>query len=64
METSVDEWIDGVRNQDTWSIFSALTANEVRATVTELERRFAGVSEFDFVHDYDVAIFEKSHTSR
>ncbi len=60
VETSVREWIDGVRNQDTWSIFSALDATGIEHTVRELEAQFDGAETFEFLHRYDVAIFEKS----
>ncbi|MCA9217104.1 MAG: class I SAM-dependent methyltransferase, partial [Planctomycetales bacterium] len=60
VETSVKEWIDGVANQDTWSVFSALTVGEIAATVQELERRFAGNDTFEFLHQYDVAVYEKT----
>ena len=59
VETSVKEWIDGVMNQDTWSVFSALSPDEITATVQELESRFGNVAEFEFVHQYDVAVYEK-----
>ena len=59
VETSVREWIDGVMDQDTWSVFSALRPDEITTTVLELEARFAGATEFDFLHQYDVAIYEK-----
>lgn len=59
VRTSAKEWIDGVMNQDTWSVFSALTADEITATVQELELRFADAAEFDFLHQYDVVVFEK-----
>lgn len=59
VETSVEDWIDGVRNRDTWSIFSALDSDEVAQTVEELEAQFDGAESFDFLHQYDVAIFEK-----
>lgn len=59
VETPVDEWIDGVRKQDTWSVYSALMPNEILATVEELTNRFRGTSTFDFLHQYDVAVFEK-----
>ncbi len=57
--TSVKDWIDGVRNQDTWSVFSALSSEEIKATVRELEERFGCASTFDFLHQYDVAVFER-----
>jgi SAM-dependent methyltransferase len=57
--TQVKEWIDGVRGQDTWSVFSALAPDEIAATIQELEGRFAGASSFDFLHQYDIAVFEK-----
>jgi len=57
--TEAKEWIDGVKNQDTWSVFSSLSPDEIDATVRELEDRFAGAPTFDFLHQYDVAIFEK-----
>ena len=60
VETSATEWIDGVASQDTWSVFSALTTEEIAATVQELETRFAGTSTFNFLHQYDVAIYEKA----
>lgn len=59
VETSVKEWIDGVMNQDTWSVFSALSEDEINTTVQELESRFADAAEFAFLHQYDVAVFEK-----
>ncbi len=57
--TSAREWIDGVRERDTWSVFSALDPDEIAATVDELEARFDGAAAFDFLHQYDVAVFEK-----
>ena len=57
--TSAREWIDGVRGRDTWSVFSALGPDEIAATVDELEARFDGGAAFDFLHQYDVAVFEK-----
>ena len=57
--TSSREWIDGVRGRDTWSVFSALDPVEIAATVEELEARFDGADAFDFLHQYDVAVFEK-----
>ena len=59
VKTSAKEWIDGVMNQDTWSVFSALSADEITKTVQELESRFADAAEFEFVHQYDVAVYEK-----
>lgn len=58
VRTQVKDWIDGVKGQDTWSVFSALDADEIAATVQELEDRFAGGSSFDFLHQYDIAVFE------
>ena len=62
--TPVREWIDGVRGRDTWSVFSALDSGEIAATVDELEARFAGAATFDFLHRYDVAVFEKGPRRR
>ena len=59
VSTPAREWIDGVRRRDTWSVFSALGADAIAATVDELEARFDGAAAFDFLHQYDVAIFEK-----
>lgn len=59
VSTEVKEWVDGVRHQDTWSIFSALGPDEIAATVGELEERFGGKTSFNFLHQYDVAVFEK-----
>ena len=60
VDTRVREWLDGIRRQDSWSVFSALDAEEIAATVRELEERFEGMESFDFVHQYDVAVFEKA----
>lgn len=60
VETDVGEWIDGVANRDTWSIFSALDDAEIAATIAELKAHFAGTESFDFLHQYDVAVFEKN----
>lgn len=60
VDTSVREWIDGVRNQDSWSVFSALEPAEIAATVRELEARFEGTESFGFLHQYDVAVFERT----
>ena len=57
--TPAREWLAGVRGRDTWSVFSALGADELAATVDELEARFDGAATFDFLHQYDVAVFEK-----
>lgn len=57
--TAAEEWIDGVRGQDTWSVFSALSPEEIAETVQELESRFADTPTFDFLHQYDVAVFQK-----
>lgn len=62
VETDVRDWIDGVRNQDSWSIFSALDAEEIADTVEELEAQFDGVEAFDFLHQYDIAVFERTGT--
>jgi len=59
VQTPVDEWIDGVRNQDTWSVFSALKTDEIGDTVRELTDQLSGADDFDFLHQYDVAVFEK-----
>ncbi len=59
VETPTKDWIDGVMNQDTWSVFSALSTDEITTTVHELESRFADQAEFEFLHQYDVAVFEK-----
>ena len=59
VETPVEDWIDGVKNQDTWSVFSALTTEKIVETVRELEDRFGSAQSFAFVHQYDVAVFEK-----
>lgn len=60
VDTSVREWLDGIRRRDSWSVFSALDAEEIAATVGELEEQFDGMESFDFVHQYDVAVFEKA----
>lgn len=59
VDTPVEEWIDGVRSRDTWSVFSALSEDELQRTVAELNDRFAGQQTFPFLHQYDVALFEK-----
>ena len=59
VSTSAREWLDGVRGRDTWSVFSALGPHEIAAAVDELEARFDGAAAFDFLHQYDVAVFEK-----
>lgn len=64
VRTRVREWIDGVENRDSWSIFSALNDDEIEATVGALERRFAGMESFDFLHQYNVAVFEKAGAGR
>jgi hypothetical protein len=59
VETRFEDWIDGVKRHDTWSVFSALSPEEIAATVEELEQHFAGTTSFDFLHQYDVAVFER-----
>lgn len=60
VETDVQDWIDGVKRQDSWSIFSALDSDEIGATVEELEAEYDGMKSFDFLHQYDIAVFEKN----
>lgn len=62
VQTGVREWIEGAKNQDSWSVFSALNSSELAATARELEEQFQGTETFDFVHRYDIAVFEKSKT--
>lgn len=62
-ETSTREWIDGVKSQNSWSIFSTLSVEEIARTVEELEQQFHGMASFDFLHEYDVAVFEKAAAS-
>jgi SAM-dependent methyltransferase len=50
VDTSVREWLDGIRRRDSWSVFSALGAEEIAATVRELEEQFEGVESFAFVN--------------
>lgn len=59
VDTDVDEWIAGNEDQDTWSIFSTLSADEIEATVDELRDDPGTSDRFDFLHAYDVAVFEK-----
>jgi hypothetical protein len=59
VETSSKEWINGVMNQDTWSVFSALAPEEIATTVQELEARFDDAAVFSFLHQYDVTVFAK-----
>lgn len=59
VETRVDDWLEGIRNQNAWSIFSALDSQEIAATVDELNSRFNGRKLFDFLHQYNVAVFER-----
>lgn len=63
VDTSVREWIDGIKSRDSWSIFSVLDSEEIAATVRELEEQFEGMESFDFLHRYDVAVFEKTKPS-
>jgi len=58
VETPVAEWLDGVRSQDTWSVFSALDDIEIERTITELSERFGDAEVFDFPHEYDVGVFQ------
>ncbi|TWT94673.1 class I SAM-dependent methyltransferase [Stieleria varia] len=60
VSTPVSEWLDGIRDRDTWSVFSALDADEITRTVDELTEQFDGDQWFPFLHQYDVAIFEKA----
>ena len=60
VSTSAVEWLDGIQRRDTWSVFSALTPEETEATVVELQEQFDGDELFPFLHQYDVAIFEKT----
>jgi len=57
--TAVADWLEGVRQQDTWSVFSALDEAEINETLAELETRFGETEHFSFPHQYDVAICEK-----
>lgn len=59
VETSLAEWVEGIRAQDSWSIFSALNESEIETTVAEVEDRFGPAEQFSFLHQYDVAVFEK-----
>lgn len=59
VETIVEDWMEGVEQQNSWSIFSALSRDEIATTIGELEEQFRGIKSFDFVHQYDVAVFEK-----
>ncbi|MCG8651056.1 MAG: class I SAM-dependent methyltransferase [Pirellulales bacterium] len=59
VSTPAGEWLDGIRSRDTWSVFSAMTTDETEATITELKELFDGEEWFEFLHQYDVAIFEK-----
>lgn len=63
VDTSVREWIDGIKSRDSWSIFSALDSEEIAATVRELEEQFEGMESFDFLHQYDIALFERIEPS-
>lgn len=58
--TPAAEWIDGISKRDTWSIFSALSPQDAQSTVEELKERFEENSHFPFLHQYDVAVFQKS----
>ncbi|MBN83407.1 MAG: hypothetical protein CMJ70_25005 [Planctomycetaceae bacterium] len=60
VSTSAVEWLDGIKRRDTWSVFSALTPEETEGTVVELQEQFDGDEWFPFLHQYDVAIFEKA----
>lgn len=60
VSTPVSEWLDGIRSQDTWSVFSALSTAETAATIVELQQQFGDDEWCSFLHQYDVAIFEKS----
>lgn len=60
VDTPVDEWCEGVRARDTWSVFSALDDSEIDQTLEELKSRFAEKDSFGFLHQYDVALFEKN----
>ena len=60
ISTSAAEWLGGIQRRDTWSIFSALTQEEIEATAAQLQEQFDGDQWFPFLHQYDVAIFEKA----
>ena len=60
VSTSVAEWIEGIHLRDTWSVFSALSPEDTEMTTAELLKQFDGDDWFPFLHQYDVAIFEKA----
>ena len=60
VSTSAVECLDGIQRRDTGSAFSALTPEETEATVVELQEQLDGDEWFPFLHEYDVAIFEKT----
>lgn len=57
--TPITEWLEGIRRRDTWSVFSALTPNEIEETIRDLQVQFDGDKQFPFLHQYDVAVFTK-----
>jgi SAM-dependent methyltransferase len=60
VSTPVMEWLEGIRWRDTWSVFSALTSEEIEETIGELKMRFGGREQFAFLHQYDVGVFKKA----
>ena len=60
VSTPVNEWVEGVRSRDTWSVFSVLNDSQIHQTLEELNTKFDGQDHFDFLHQYDVVLFEKN----
>lgn len=60
VSTPVAQWLGGIQRRDTWSVFSALSPEDTKMTIAELQKQFDGDEWFPFLHQYDVAIFEKT----